>query len=216
MGVVAADDGVDFLPRVGREGDDGAEEVPLREAPLGHRDPEVGRRRFEQVLAVLGVEDGEVGPVAEELGVAAEEPGADRVERPGRHPRQVGAEEALDPPGHLLRRPVREREEEERLRGDAVLDEARNAVDEGPGLPRPGPRHDDGRAVRGEDDGLLFGVQLPVVVDPVALRRGGPPKDVAFRGGGRELGRHESGVSRGRSRTAAPAPGSPVSGSVTS
>jgi hypothetical protein len=196
--VVAPDHGVELLPRVRRERDDPAKEVPLREASLGDRDAEVRRGRLEEVLAVLGVEDREIRPVAEELGVGTQEPRPDGVERPGRHPGEVGSEEPLDPPGHLPGGPVREGQEEDRLRSRPVLDEAGDPVDERPGLPRAGPRDDDRGPVRGEDDRLLLGVQLPPVVDPVAPRRRHLPEDVALRGGGRGLGRHRGGVSRAR------------------
>ena len=100
----------------------------------------------------------------------AEEARSDRVERPRGRAHEVGADEGLDAPLHLARGAVRERQEEERRGVCAVLDEARDAVDERPRLARARPRDDERRPVRREDDGLLLLVQLARVIDAVALR----------------------------------------------
>ena len=171
VGVLLRDHVVELPARVHAEGHDRAEEVPLREPPLRDGDADVGRRGLEEVLRVLRVEDREVRLEAEELGVRPQEPRPDGVERPGRRPHQVRADEGLDAPLHLPRRTVREREEEERRGIGPVLDEARDAVDERARLARARSRDDERRPVRREDDGLLLLVQLARVIDAVALRR---------------------------------------------
>ena len=64
-----------------------------RRSPFGKRRSVLGMPRSAiaptpGAPCVLGVQDREVRPVAEELGVGAQEPVADRVERPARDPRE--------------------------------------------------------------------------------------------------------------------------------
>jgi len=180
--VLLGDHVVELPPRVDAQGDDRAQEVALREPALRDRDPHVGRRGLEEVLRVLRVEDGEVRPEPEELGVRPEEARRHRVERAGGRPHEVRSDEGLDATLHLARGTVREREEEERRRVGSVLDEPRDAVDERARLARAGARDDERRAVRREDDGLLLLVQLARVIDAVALRDRAPEDVLAGRG----------------------------------
>ena len=101
---------------------------------------------------------------------------------------------------------------------DAVLDEARDAVDERPRLPRarPPPRRRSGRPGRRRPPAARR--SAPAGSRSGSSSRGGPPEDVALRDGGRGLGRHRPGVSRAgaarrRSRPAS-GPFRGVSGSV--
>ena len=67
--------------------------------------------------------------------------------------------EAMSALEHLPRGAVRERQQEDALRRNAVLDEVGDAVDERAGLARARRREDEHRAVRRRRGGALFGVE---------------------------------------------------------
>ena len=117
----AADDQAVLLGRDARV--DAARREPLRVAV------ELLEARAHEPHLVGLVVDREVRPVAEPIGVAAQDPAAGRVER--QHPHAARApDELLDPLAHLAGRPVREGDREDLVRlhvalGQQVRDPAR-------------------------------------------------------------------------------------------
>ena len=122
------------------------------------------------------VVDREARPVADPLGVAAEQPPAGRVE--GHHPHARGgapAHEPLHPLLHLVRGPVGERDRQDLARrGDARLDQVRDPVGEHARLARPGPGDDEQRAVGVHDRLALLGVERVEQGVGGGARRGHP------------------------------------------
>ena len=123
------------------------------------------------LTSVLRVEDGEISRVAERLGVTAEQAVRDRVKGPGPQPPHVGAHEPLDASDHLSRGAVRERDEKDSRRRDARLDDARNAIGNGSGLPGACSGDDQLRSVSGCHDAILLVVERLPIVDQKARRR---------------------------------------------
>ena len=154
------------------------QDVTLGESPLERRDLLVRGRGLEHLAGVLGIEDREVRPEAEAAAEPAQQPVADRVERAAHQPPHVHGQQRLDAAQHLARGPVREGQQQDPGGIVPGLDEARNPVDEGPGLARAGPGDDEDGAGSLEDDLALLVVQLPVVVDAVARQPRGGPEDV--------------------------------------
>ncbi len=114
-----------------------------------------------QAQLVVDAEDGEVGFEADELGVAAQHLGADRVEgaEPG-HALGDRADERADPLLHLARRLVGEGDGEDverpRLRG---RDQVGDAGRQHPGLAGAGAGKHEHRALRRLDRLALLGVE---------------------------------------------------------
>ena len=95
--------------------------------------------------------------------LAAQDPGAHRVEREDPHPLgDAAADECLDPLRHLASGLVREGDREDRSWSDAFLaDQVGDPVCERARLARSGPRDDEHRALRVED-GLSLDVVEPL------------------------------------------------------
>ncbi len=167
---------------VDREGVEVGEDVPLGEPFLERRDLQVRRRGVEHLAGVFLVQDREVGGEPDPASEAPQQPAPDRVERAAHQPPRVDGEQALDPPEHLTRRLVRERQEHDARRVGARFDQPRDAVDEGARLARSRARDDEDRPAAREHDLPLLFVQLPVVVDPVALRPDRRLEDVFLNG----------------------------------
>src|SRR5207237_2544958 len=105
------------------------------------------------------------------IGIAAEKAVADRVERPAGNPARVDCDELLDAAQHLARRLVRERQQQDLLRIDTVLDEPRNALGEAPRLAAAGSGDAQTRPFAGHHHLELLGIELLVVFDAVRLLR---------------------------------------------
>ena len=110
------------------------------------------------LLLVVLVEDREAGLVSKAGPVLAQEPRADMVESAAPHAAHSG-NERLGALEHLPRGAVRERQQEDALRRNAVLDEVGDAVDERAGLARAGCGEHEHGAVRRGRGGALFGVE---------------------------------------------------------
>ena len=110
------------------------------------------------LLLVVLVEDREAGLVSKAGPVLAQEPRADMVESAAPHAAHSG-DERLGALEHLPRGAVRERQQEDALRRNAVLDEVGDAVDERAGLARAGCGEHEHGAVRRGRGGALFGVE---------------------------------------------------------
>ena len=113
--------------------------------------------RAQGLLGVAAVVDGEAGVEPDALGVAAQQPRADAVERPRpadrgrtlRRPAQHAAEDARRPPLHLHRGPARERQQQDPLRIGTPAHQVRDAMREGVGLARTGTGDDQHKFVGG-------------------------------------------------------------------
>ena len=100
----------DGAARVQRHREDVAEHIGLRETRLLHVNAGLVHAGLEEILGVLAVEDGEVGPPAEHGGVLAEDAVADGVEGAAPEVGNVVAQQVGDTAHHLLRGLVREGE----------------------------------------------------------------------------------------------------------
>ena len=133
----------------------------------------VGDHLLHQPELVVGAEDGEVGFQPDQLGVAAQDLGADGVEgaEPG-HALAGRADQRADPvlhlPGGLVGEGHRQDVEGARpTRGDQVGD----ARGQHPGLAGAGPGQDEDRALRGLDGAALLGVEPLEIAGGVAAER---------------------------------------------
>ncbi len=137
-------------------------------------DVEVGHDGLDQALGVVVVVDGEVGTVAQELGVVAQDAHTHGVERA--HPHAAGApgEQGAQALAHLRGGLVGERDGQDLPGGHAeVGHHVRDAVREHAGLARAGAGEHEERALAGEDR-LALGVVERVDVDGAFLH-GVPP-----------------------------------------
>ena len=100
------------------------------------------------------------------------------MERPAHETPRIDGEEGLDAPQHLPGRLVREGQEQDARGIRPGLDQARHAVDQSPGLARPGAGNDEDRPPARQDDGPLLVVQFPVIVDPVGDEPGRGFQDI--------------------------------------
>ena len=112
----------------------------------------VGRHRgpdeSQQILGVALSEDTEAVGQSERGAVAAQEGVGDRVEGPGHDPAgQQWIGQLPRPPGQLGRGPPAEGHEEDPFRRRALVEEAGQPADHGPGLSRPGAGGDQQRPV---------------------------------------------------------------------
>jgi hypothetical protein len=71
-----------------------------------------------------------------------------------------GTDEALGTRQHFLRGSTRKRQEENPVRSDSLVDQVGYAVDERTGLPGPGARDDEQRAISVRSGGGLLGVEV--------------------------------------------------------
>ena len=113
-----------------------------------------------QVGRVLAVVDGEGGIESDRIGIFAQQPGADAVERPGPgqpirdHPRVLPQHlggDAPDAARHLRRGPAGEGQQQYAARIGAVQDQMRHPVRQRVGLARAGAGDDEER--RGDAPG---------------------------------------------------------------
>jgi len=135
-----------------------------------------------ELAGVLAVEDREVGLVAHEGRVAAEDEVAHVVERPAGDAPLVARDEGAHAVEHLTGGLVGEREEQDLRRRDAGLEEAGDAVRQGAGLAAAGAGDDEERAGPGEHDLELLLVEFLLIVDR-RCGRDGRFEDVFFHAG---------------------------------
>ena len=94
------------------------------------------------------------------LGLAAQQPGAQRVERRDPHRPAVAIEQPLDPRAHLLGGLVGEGDGEDLVGTGVPLEhQPGDAMGDDPCLPGAGAGEDQQRAVDVHDRGPLFGVE---------------------------------------------------------
>ena len=113
----------------------------------------LGDAGVDQILGVVAVEDGEVALVTEQVGVRAQNPGADGMERPAPERRPVPApanpRRGASFPGGL----VGERQQQDAVRRDALFQQIGDAVGERARLARAGAGDDERRPGRRGDGG---------------------------------------------------------------
>ena len=144
--------------RVHGGGEEVAQGVGLGEARGLHVHAGLADAGAEEVLDVLAVGHGEVGAIADAVGMETQDAKADGVEGAAPELGEVAAEEVPDAAHHLLGGLVGEGEKEDAMGWEAVFDEPRDAVGEGAGLAGAGACEDEGGAGRGGDGLVLLGV----------------------------------------------------------
>ncbi len=117
------------------------------------------------MLGVLAVHDGEVALVAEEVGVLAQDAVADGMKRAAPERGQLLPEQIRHPPHHFLGRLVGEREQQNALGRDALLQQVGDPIGERAGFARPGAGNDQRRARRGGDGRVLLRVEFAGIVN---------------------------------------------------
>ena len=139
---------------------------------------------LDQPLLIVGVEDGEVGLQPDQLGVAAQDLGGDRVE--GAQPAQAlgrRADQVGDPLAHLARRLVGEGDGQQLPRpGPAGGQDVGQAGGQHPGLAGAGAGQHQHRALDRLDRRALLGVQAVQIVGRPRVDAG----EVADAGGGKD------------------------------
>ena len=184
-GVLGEEVGVEHVVLGAADGaqDRGRPELPGRGQVLLGEDP------LHQLLLVVGVVDDEAPVEADRLAVAAEDAGAQGVERARLHVLAAIAHERGDPLPELARRSVGERDGQDPTRLHGLnADEVRDAVGDDARLARAGAGEDEQRAVGGGDRPGLLGVEVADDLLRTGLAAGG-------HGGGDRLG-----VERGTGR----------------
>ena len=117
----------------------------------------VAQDLLHQLLLVVGVVDDEAAVDPDRLAVAAQDPGAERVERAGLHVAAGVADEADDPLPQLGRGPVGEGHRQDLPRPDALdADEVGDAVGEDTRLAAAGAGEDQQRALGRRDRARLL------------------------------------------------------------
>ena len=169
MGIVVLQMQLQRRPRVDQIGVDVQEDVAFREAFFERLDAEGGDGAVHHFLGVFVVEDREIRPITDRLGVAAKQAIADRVKGAAPDAARVDGHQLLDAAEHLAGGLVGESQQEDVLRIDAVLNEARHAVGEGARLSAAGTRDHQQWSLAGHDHLQLLGIQVLVVADAIGL-----------------------------------------------
>jgi hypothetical protein len=182
------------------ETDDVAHHRWFREAARARVDGGLVDASVDEVGGVLGVEDREVGGVAERLRVPAQKPVAHRVERPAPHAPHFRPDQPLHAPHHLARRAVGEGDEEDPRSRDARLDEPGDPVRHRARLARAGAGDDELRAVARSDHAVLFVVEGLAVVDEETAGLAAGLDRVPLHGAGDYIESRRRGTRRARER----------------
>ena len=150
---------------IGGEAMQSEEQLGLREAAVSAllRGVLADEGAHERLL-IVAIHDGEAGPVAEHLGVAAQQAVGDGVE--GAAPEAVGggAGELLDALEHLAGGLVGEGQQQDAPGGDALIQQPGDAVGQRARLAAAGAGDDERMPLRRRHGGILLGVQLGGVV----------------------------------------------------
>ena len=127
--------------------------------------PRVGDAGLDQILRVVAVENGEIAPVTEQIGVRAQNPRADGMERAAPERRQFLPQQIRDAPHHFAGGLVGERQQQDAVGGNALFEQIGDAIGERAGLARAGAGDDERRAGRRGDGGELLRIQLARVIN---------------------------------------------------
>ena len=129
-------------------------------------DARVGDAGLDQVLRVVAVENREIAPVTERVGVRAQNPRADGMKRAApERARSSWPSKSGDAPHHFAGGLVRERQQQDAVGGNALFQQIRDAVGERARLARTGAGDDERRAGRRGDGGQLLRIQFARVVN---------------------------------------------------
>ena len=156
---------------VERHRQDVAHKIRLGEAHRLGVDAGIIDRRAHQRLGVVAVHDCERLRVADRLGVPSQHPVADRVKRAAPKPRRVAADQVLHTVHHLAGGLVGERQQQDAVDRDALLEQVCHAIGQRARLARARPGQHQRRSRRRGNGGELLGVQLRLVVDVQLDRR---------------------------------------------
>ncbi len=185
MRVLVGDEIDDRRLLVDRHAEELGERLLTRKALLLAVETGLGAQQIDDVLAVAAVEDREPGVEADRAAVPPQCQVRERVERAACDLRTAAADEPGRAAQHLFRGLAGERQEQDRARRHARLDEARDPIDERPRLAAARAGDDEHRAVERRRGLELLRVQLLRVGDaelrPFAPRIG--TERVAFHDG---------------------------------
>ena len=165
-----------FLDRslgVDDEAEDVREHVAFRETDFLGIDPGARDDGVEQIFLVFAVHDREPARITEGAPVPPQHAVADGMKRPAPEPAGVDREQIGDAVEHLAGGLVREGEEEDVARVDALLEQVGDAIGEGARLARAGPGDDEQRSRRRGHGRVLLFVQFARVIDADRRRGGG-------------------------------------------
>ena len=128
-------------------------------------DAGLGDAGLDQILRVVAVENREIAPVTEQIGVLAQNPRADGMERAAPERRQLPAQQIGDAPHHFAGGLVGEREQQNSVRRDALFQQIGDAIGERARLAGAGAGNDERRAGRRGDGGQLLRIQFARVIN---------------------------------------------------
>ena len=130
----------------------------------------------EQLFGVVGVEDGELAGESEGIGVEAEQPVTDRVERAAPEAGGLTGDEVVDAFDHFACGLVGEREQEDVVRGDGIGQQVGDAVGQGARFARASAG-DDQRLSCGSGHGcMLLVIEFRPEIDLDDRLGGGGPQ----------------------------------------
>ncbi len=124
-----------------------------------------GDAGFDQVLRVVAVQNREIAPVPEQLGVRAQDTGADGMERTAPKRRQLPSEQFGDAAHHFAGGLVGEREQQDAVGGDALFQQIGDAIGERAGFAGAGAGNDQRGSGRRGDGGELLRIQFARVIN---------------------------------------------------
>ncbi len=161
----------DGFVRVDGEGENFIQHVRFGEMRAFGFDFGVGDAGLDQILGVVAVKNGEIAPVTERVGVGTEHAGADGMKGAAPKLAQLVAEQIGHAPHHFAGGLVGERQQQNPVGGDALLQQIGDAIGERARLARTRAGDDERRAGRRGDGGQLLRIQLARVIN----LRDGPP-----------------------------------------
>ena len=132
--------------------------------PFGF-DAGIGDAGLDQILRVVAVENREIAPVPEQVGVLAQNPRADGVKRAAPERRQLPAQQIGDAAHHFAGGLVGEREQQNSFRRDALFQQVGDAISERARLAGAGAGDDERRAGRRGNGGQLLRIQFARVIN---------------------------------------------------
>ena len=162
---LAFDKFFDGFVRVGRERKNFVQHVGLRKMFVLLVNLRVGHARLDQILCVVAVEDREIALAAERVRVQPQNPRADGMKRPAPKRAQFVAQQIRNAPHHFAGGLIREGEQQNAIRRNALFQKIRDAINERARLARTRAGDDERRAGRRGDGGQLLFVEFARVVN---------------------------------------------------
>ena len=154
------------LVRVDRQRKDFAEHVGFWEMrALFGFDAGIGDAGLDQIPRVIAVENREIALVAKQIGVLAQNPRANGMERAAPKRRQLPAQQIGDAPHHFAGGFVGEREQQNSVRRNTLLQQICDAIGKRARLAGTRAGDDERRAGRRGDGGKLLRIQFARVIN---------------------------------------------------